>query len=99
MVQYVLPSAVELSYVYAQQTGHALRGVLRQYFLTVAAAAAIISLSFRGMLLTGMFFHTGPESLVAVGINLLLVFLPVLGLTCSPYFVSKIMSLNESREA
>ena len=88
MVQYVLISSIELSHIYSQQEDRIIQNVLRKYYLTVAVAFVIILISFRGMLLTGMFFHTGLENITALLINFFLAFLPIYVLTYFRFFTS-----------
>ena len=99
MVQYLLPCAIELSYVYALQKGNVVHGILREYYLTVAVSTVIIIVSLRGMLFTGMFFHTGSESAVALFIVFVFAYLPAFFLsTYFPFHVKEIIPKSEDKK-
>ena len=98
MVQYILISAIELSYIYIQQEDRILQNALKKHSLTVVSSLAIILISFRGMFLTGMFFHSGQENLVAVLINFFLAFLPLYCLTYFQFFTQKISPTTQSNK-
>jgi hypothetical protein len=67
------------------------RSSAARYILTIAASLSIVLVSLRGMLLTGMFFHTGAESLVAVLVVFFLVVGPVLMYSGSSYFMKALL--------
>jgi hypothetical protein len=67
------------------------RNSAARYILPIAASLSIVLVSLRGMLLTGMFFHTGLESLVAVLIVLIFVVGPVLMYSGSSYFMKALL--------
>lgn len=92
IAQYVLPSVIELAYVRVQCIRKdRVKSSASRYVLTIGASLFIILVGLRGMLLTGMFFHTGAESLVAVLIVFLLVIGPVLMFAGSSYFVKALL--------
>jgi hypothetical protein len=90
--QYVLPSVIELAYVRVQCTRRDRdRSSAARYILPIAASLSIVLVSLRGMLLTGMFFHTGLESLVAVLIVFIFAVGPVLMYSGSSYFMKALL--------
>lgn len=92
LAQYVLPSVIELAYVRVQSIRKDReRSSAIRYIPTIAASLFIVLVSLRGMLLTGMFFHTGAESLVAVLLVFFLVIGPVLMYSGSSYFMKALL--------
>lgn len=99
MVQYLLPCAIELSYVYSLQKGNVVQGIMRAYYLTVAVSTIIILVSLRGMLFTGMFFHTASESLFALCIVFIFAYMPAYVLsTYFPFHVKETISKSEEKK-
>lgn len=92
LAQYVLPSVIELAFVRVQSTRKDRdRSSATRYIPTITASLFIVLVSLRGMLLTGMFFHTAAESLVAVLLVFFLVISPVLMYSGSSYFMKALL--------
>ena len=96
MVQYIIPSAIELAYVRVQCISTNRRNSSAyKYIPTVSLAVSIIAISLRSMLLTGMFFHTGAESFAACLIVFFLFAVPLY--KCTYYdFALKMMFPSRS---
>lgn len=101
MTQYLLPSVIELAYVHCTTSSSkynstymikCINEYINKYILTIITAIFIIFFSFRGMLLTCMFFHTGLESFTAICIVLLFVIIPLYYCVNSSYFINMIVS-------
>ena len=95
MAQYMLPSSIELAYVYLQCTRTDIKSASGfKYLLTIITAASIIAISLRGILQTGMFFHTGAENITAGIVVLIFLVVPLLKLSNSSFFVKALLPVN-----
>lgn len=95
MAQYMLPSAIELAYVYLQCTRTDIKAASAfNYFLTIISAATIIAISLRGILQTGMFFHTGAENITAGIVVFMFLITPLLKWSNSSFFVKALLPMN-----
>ena len=95
MAQYMLPSAIELAYVYLQCTRTDIKAAsVNKYLLTIISAASIIAISLRGILQTGMFFHTGAENITAGIVVFMFLVVPLLRWSNSSFFVKALLPMN-----
>jgi hypothetical protein len=97
MAQYMLPSAIELAYVYLQCTRTDIKAAsVYKYLPTIISAATILAISLRGILLTGMFFHTGAENVTAGLVVFIFVIVPLLKYSNSSFFVKALLPMDAS---
>ena len=100
MAQYMIPSAIELAYVYLQCTRTDIKAAsVYKYFLTIISAASIIAISLRGILQTGMFFHSGAENVTAGLVVFVFVIAPLLKWSNSSFFVKALLPTNGTNTA
>ena len=100
MAQYMLPSAIEIAYVYLQCTRTDIEAAsVYKYLPTLISAALILAISLRGILLTGMFFHTGAENVTAGLVVFIFVIVPLLKYSNSSFFVKALLPTDASHTA
>lgn len=87
LTHYVTPAALEMTYVIFASNFRP----FDSYSLSVLSAGLIFLLSGRTLLFTGMFFHTIVENMMAVGVFIGLVLLPLFYLTKLRVFYSMFM--------
>jgi len=102
VVQYMVPCLLEVHHSLCQlRAARATTGSLTfgNYIqvLAVAAAACILLLNMRSMLLTCMFFHTFPENVVGLLIAAVVAAAPLYSRQVATYWVTTISSAELSR--
>mmetsp|Transcript_30503 Transcript_30503/g.29131 ORF Transcript_30503/g.29131 Transcript_30503/m.29131 type:complete len:302 (+) Transcript_30503:128-1033(+) len=97
LVQYIIPSTLELTYIYIQhyKNNKKIKDTILKYFVPILASLFVICVSTRGILLTCTFFHTGLESLTAVGIIFLFFLFPLYYVISTPIFLNTILMLDK----
>lgn len=88
---YLVPCAGELAYAFTQYYSRnldLLNGLIRRYFITILVSLIIMTISFRAVLFTGMFFHTPLETIVGYMIVTLTVVLPMYILAGNSYWTA-----------
>lgn len=81
IVQYVFIMVLELAFIahkLSLSNIHGSKWVYGLYYISLAAVATILMLSFRGIFFTALFFHTPAENIVALILALMFSFAPII---------------------